>query len=441
MKGGSCVPGREGSIEEAMERALRPGKFIPYKGIFRFRRDLERVRDRIGKALRKGEAREAVRLFRVFLKRTYEKTREVDSLGGVLAEFFEDLFCAWVEARRAVGADPALTARFYLAWAERDPWAYFMDLHKGLVRVLDRPGFRAFTQLVREKVDSMPPGGGEDGPGYGRSHWVEVLKELFRAGGNAVGFLALCREEGMETEDFEVLAGIFESRGKPVEALGWLEKGLAFAAREGKGAGGEYRLQSLKKDLLVRLGRVREALALEWEDYKENPGPWAFADLMKLVPAEERGAWREKALAVGEKADLVWAVDLFLEQGEVERLAGRIRKGGVKALEERNRVLARRAAKALAKSHPDLSARLFRRLALSAVGRAGGSYKIALRDFERARDGFLAAGRAWEWKALVELVRRRHRYKRNLMPGFERIAAGGRAGEQGEGAGGKRGKP
>jgi hypothetical protein len=55
------------------------------------------------------------------------------------------------------------------------------------------------------------------------------------------------------------------------------------------------------------------------------------------------------------------------------------------------------------------------------------SYAFAVAQLERARNCYIAAGRADLWQDLVADIRHRHGRKISFMPGFLRVAAGGPA--------------
>ena len=423
-------------FDEATLKALQPGRFLgSTKEIFRLIRRLEGIQGKIRGILKRGRAGEALGLFWILLQKVLEKAPELGGSGGAYALFFEGLFCDWVRARQAAGADPRETARVYLAWAEKDNWGFFLDLHKNLVSVLDPPGFQAFLWAVRGKLASMAHGKGREGLGYDRAHWVEVLKCLLAGAGDAGAFLAFCRREGMNAGDFDALAGILEKQGERVEALAWVEEGLDHFARHGGGFWDCSRLEERKKRLLHLLGRKREVLALEWKTFQKSPCLSNFQDLMEAAPEEERPRWRERALAVGEKGSLGGALDLFLGLREWDRLARRVARAKLEELEELGWPLARKTAQALEGRHPGQAARIFGFLALSRLeGGSSRGYSIALRDFQRARDAYLEAGLESRWAALVEEARKRHGAKRRLMAGLEKIADGGgkRSEEAGE---------
>lgn len=46
----------------------------------------------------------------------------------------------------------------------------------------------------------------------------------------------------------------------------------------------------------AKQGRGGEALSGAWDEYREHPDRYAYADLMKYVPKAQRVAWHEKAM-------------------------------------------------------------------------------------------------------------------------------------------------
>ncbi len=81
------------------------------------------------------------------------------------------------------------------------------------------------------------------------------------------------------------------------------------------------------------------------------------------------------------------------------------------------------AAERLAKTHPDVAAKIFRALGMRIL-KAKNYYYAALSSFEKAQGCYRKAGLAVQWEALVAEIRREHHRKTGFMPGFERLVAG-----------------
>ena len=109
--------GKRDPIEGDIEVALNPGAFIPGRACSSFVTDLRRVATKVEKVNGTNPAR-AVELYETFLAGCYEKAHELDDSSGSFREFVGDLFCAWIKARQAAGADPNDTAARLLAWMD-----------------------------------------------------------------------------------------------------------------------------------------------------------------------------------------------------------------------------------------------------------------------------------------------------------------------------------
>jgi hypothetical protein len=72
-------------------------------------------------------------------------------------------------------------------------------------------------------------------------------------------------------------------------------------------------------------GGARTPCARPGRHTRRGPDEYAFADLMREVPAAGRARWRARALDAAGKADLESALRIFLAQKETARLADRLR--------------------------------------------------------------------------------------------------------------------
>lgn len=186
-----------------------------------------------------------------------------------------------------------------------------------------------------------------------------------------------------------------------------------------------YDLAKLKRDLLVKLGRGREALEAAWAEYRDHPSKYAYGDLMKYVPTAEHAVWHEKAMEAAGDSDLHSLIELLLETKELERLADLVRGSPDEALESVSHYATEPAAKRLEKTHPDVAARLWCAQGMRIVNtKKSKYYDAALSNFERARRCFERAGLVVEWQRVVEKVRFDHQRKAGFMAGFEEIVAG-----------------
>jgi uncharacterized Zn finger protein len=214
-------------------------------------------------------------------------------------------------------------------------------------------------------------------------------------------------------------------RSKPDQAFAWVDRGLALEKEQPHGSMAGHDLATLKRELLTKLGRHGDALEDAWTTFLENPSTFSYEDLMRFVPKAERAAWHAKAMLAAERAGLGSQIDLWLETREVERLASRLRTATDSEIEDLSHYRTEPAASRLAKSHPDVAAKVYRALGTRILNaKKSKYYDTALSHFENAQRCYERSDLHHEWTALVADVRRAHHRKAGFMAAFERLAAG-----------------
>jgi hypothetical protein len=417
-------------MERLIELALMPGRFISYHADFSFVEELSTVEKQLAILISTDPA-QAVSLYETFLAGCYEKAEEIDGSSGSFGQFVGELYCGWIKARQAAGADPDETAARLLAWMEDDPYGFCSDLEKEAAKALNRAGLAAFVKRIRERFDAAATAEPVPGESFGHSpdsarrRWGGILRTLYLRRKNVAAYWALAEETGITPEDCQALATMLAARRKAEEALTWVERGIALAKQTSSGSMAGSDLSALKRALLAKLGRANEALDAAWAEYREHPSTYSYDDLMKYVPKAERAGWREKALAAAMGTDLHSLIELLIETKELERLAEIVRRSTDDALASVTHYATEPAAKTLEKTHPDVAARLWCAQGMRVVNaKKSKYYDAALSNFERARRCFVKAGLVADWQRIVETVRSEHHRKTGFMPGFEEIVAG-----------------
>jgi hypothetical protein len=130
------APVERDPLEAAIETALRPGQFIDWRMESTFTSDLHRIAAQIDQLVLTDPER-AVRNYESFLTGSYEKAEEIDD-DGYFGLFVEALYCGWLKARQATGADPDKTASLLLDRMENDPYGYAYQLEREAVKALVR---------------------------------------------------------------------------------------------------------------------------------------------------------------------------------------------------------------------------------------------------------------------------------------------------------------
>jgi len=109
------------------------------------------------------------------------------------------------------------------------------------------------------------------------------LRVIYQHQGDVKAYLDFAQGTGLTAEDCLVLAEMLMAQDKPEAAYG---------------------LARLKREILMKLGRGREALDGAWANYREHPSKFSYDELMKYVPEAERAVWHAKALEAATEGDL-----------------------------------------------------------------------------------------------------------------------------------------
>lgn len=421
---------RRDALEAAIEAALRPGQFIGYRGDWDFVEDLEAVAGQLGTLVRTDPAR-AAGLYETFLAGCYEKAEEIDGSSGNFGMFVDKLFCGWITARQAARCDPSETAMLLLDRMENDPYCFAYQIERDAVKVLNREGLAAFERAVRRRFEgsagaqeAAEPGQRRD-PAAARRRWAEVLRAIYVQRRDLSSYMALCEETGMSGRDCLAIAGMLKARRKPDEALAWVDRGLALGKNRPEAAVAENDLATMKRNLLIQLGRSGEALEEAWAEFREQPNRFSYKELMRFVPASGRAAWHTKAMDAAGGADLGALIELWLQTKEMGRLVERPRAASDAELEGVSHHWTEPAAKRLSRGHPDVAAKVYRALGMRILNaKKSRYYDAALSNLQAAKGCYERAGLGHQWEAVAGEVRRLHSRKGGFMADFERLVAG-----------------
>ena len=417
-------------VEQRIEAALAPGRFVFDRACFSFVGDLEAVEREIADLVEVAPGR-AVALYEAFLAGCYEKADEVDDSSDSLGMFVTSLCCGWVQARQAAGAAADETATRLLEWVDDDPFGFCYRLERDVAKVLDAVGLAALASQVRTRLDKVSTAGLktesdeslERDPA--RRRLAEVLRTLYRQQGDLEAYLGLAQETGLTAADCHAVAVMLAARGAPGQALSWVERGIELDSTAPHSSFSGHELAALKPGLLKELGRDRETLEVVWARYRQQPSKYSYDDLMQLVPSPERAEWHERAIRAAMAADPSSLIGLLCETGEIERLAEVVRGSSDDALEAVSHYVLEPAATRLEQTQPGVAARLWRAVGMRVVN-AGKSkyYDAAIRGLARSRRCYEQAGLTADWQQVVSLVRGRHHRKIGFMLGFEAMVEG-----------------
>lgn len=370
-------------------------------------------------------------LYETFLAGCYEKAEELDDSSGNFGTFVDTLYCGWIKARQAARSNADETARLLLDRMENDPYGFAYNLERDAVKVMNKDGLAAFERRARARFDAKDATEQASArahrrdPAYACRRWGEVLRAIYTQQRDVRAYVALCEQTEPSAQDCLAVATMLKARRKRDEALAWVDRGLAVEKKHPHGSMAGHDLATMKRELLTKLGRSREALEEAWAEFREDPNKFSYQELMRFVPKAERAGWHAKAIDAAERAGLGSLLELGLETGEIKRPVERLRTATDAEIEALSHYRTEPAAKRLATSHPDVAAKVYRALGMRMLNaKKSKYYGAALSNFRAAKRCYERSGLHRDWEALVADVRRAHHRKAGFMADFERLVAG-----------------
>jgi hypothetical protein len=424
------MPSKKDPLIGEIGRELMPGHFFRRDEVSDLVTNLDGMHRKLEVLVKAGEAARAVRLYETMLSGVYAKIEEADDECD-LAMLFHRLACGWIRARQAAGLPGEETIRQLLSWMKNDDYGFCYEIEKEVVKALDRKGQQLFIGHFQQLVENaLPaPANGAAKAIFDYENDVRLpamsLKDIYQSLCDAPAYAALCGQLGFSPRDCERLAEMEIAKKHWPRALEWVEKGITLEPTRDWRNESSHSLKELKPEILLHLGRKKDALALAWSEFQGNPGEFTYEDLMRYAPRSEKAIWHERAMAVAAGAGLGEFISLCVRAKEWERLGQRVHSAKPVELEALSHYCTEPAANALAKKNPLAAAKLYRALGLRILG-AGKSkyYDAALDHFEKARKLYCGTGQSSDWEALAGTVRNAHSRKRGFLAAFEQIASG-----------------
>ncbi|MFC1583990.1 DUF6880 family protein [Fibrobacterota bacterium] len=415
------------ALEKETERVLKLGQYISYNSAWDFVEDLEKIDVKI-KTFQKNNPKESVVLYELFLSGCYEKFEEIDDSGDNLGMFIDGLFCDWIDARQKAKADPEETIKQILNWMENDNYGVTYNLEKDIVKVLRKKELEYFKNIIQDrfnaaiKKESPKRKQCPDFSANVRNN-ADILKEIFKKTKNIAAYEDLTNKIGMEPRDCRNFAEIYKMKKKWNEALAWVEKGLDLGKKGSFGSQYAYDLDVLKKDLLLKLGKKKDALQYSWEEYQQFPSEFTYEDFMKYVPNNKRGQWHKKAMEVAQKAPIMHTIDLFLKVKEYGLLKTKIDSATPKNIEELGHYLLEPVAEVLEKRKElSTAGKVYKALGMRIINRGKSKYyDIAIGHFSKLKQIYLQLNQKQSWMRFANTVKKNHSRKKSFMEDFEKI--------------------
>lgn len=422
---------RKDPLLSEIERSLEPGSFISYGESWGFVNGLENTRDKIDGLVKQGDAARAVSLFETFMAGCYEKMEEIDDSDGSMGDFFEDLFCSWINARQKAKLSPEETVKQILKMVKSDDYGLCCDIEKKIAHILNKKELSIFENIISNRVEDAlsskkpKPDQTTNKFSYHVQYDADILKNIYISRNDLNSYFTLCDKTGMTPKDCEAIAKIYMLKKEWKEALSFVNKGLTLEKEKKWHNQSSYGLSGLKRELLSKLGYKGEALLTAWTDFKKYPSEYSYKELMKYTPKKDKKQWHDKAIIEAKEKSLPEFIELCTITKEWDILAEHILNVKHQDLESIGHYKTEKSAKKLSKTHPAASAKLYRALGIRIlISKKSKYYHYALDHFEKAKNLYQKSRLQEEWTSVVKTVRENHSRKYSFIGDFEELVKG-----------------
>jgi len=309
--------------------------------------------------------------------------------------------------------------------------------------------WREVTAALEEKLRQVGvPQSGRFSDTYRRGRVMTWLLNAYGRSGEQQKVIPLLEEEADRCRSYDALVKALLEVGERDRARQWCIRGFGKTIEDAPGIA--TGLQGRLRQMAEEDGRFDLAAAYRAEDFFERPAEEAFVDLRRA--AEEVDAWpkvRDGILAFlrtgkrptgGGKGKSAWPLPgpevkkpEPREKFRMESFPNREMLIEIALLEQRHddavalyRELAEtrrwswrideRLAKAVAKSHPEVSLQIWKSIADRLIGKVKPkAYQEAAGYLRQMHKVYERTGRLADWKALLTSLRAQHKAKRRLM--------------------------
>jgi uncharacterized Zn finger protein len=383
------------SLAAAIDDAAFVGSFVRWDDRTHAER-LDAVLDAIERRLALGHAGEVVRLAERFVIAVEAQLENVDDSSGAVGTTLTRAEALHLAACEQASPDPvALAERLFELETSTDLFDSALDTY---AEVLGAAGCARYAELAQAAWVT------------GTRSWTlaQIMERL--AGGDVDRLVEIKARTLEHSWDYLEIARLLRDAGRPHDAIGWAERGVAARA--------DARLREFLADCYRDAGRPADALAQRVATFREQPTLAAYRALH--AEAAPLGRWPEEraaAMAVLEQLPRrMWPRDrsvlvaVLLSEGDVARAWDEAHAGDC------SRDLWRVLARERAPRRPADTVGVYRRLLAATIDlRNDTGYDGAVELLDELHALLSAHGHEAAHVALVTELREVHRRKRNLI--------------------------
>jgi hypothetical protein len=133
----------------------------------------------------------------------------VNDSSGRFGAFGGSLFCGWVSARQAAGADPADTVARLLAWLDSDQYGLCSGIETDIASALDHAGRAAWAAHIERLLDAgsqQSQKTARPNPAYALRRFDTMLRAIYVAQRDVDAYLTVADRAGLTVQDCQAVA-------------------------------------------------------------------------------------------------------------------------------------------------------------------------------------------------------------------------------------------
>ena len=287
-------------IRRELRNAIYIRGFVDYYEAASYAEDVETAIDSLRDLIDQGHADEVVHLAEEAVTLLEDALNNVDDSDGNLNEVIDDLPRIHFDACLAAAPDPIALAERLFQLELNSGYGFFYKAVETHADVLGDAGIRHFGRLARQEWEKVAPapGGLRDrrrsysSSDYKRSKLQRMIEAALDPLEDLEAIVEIRKRDLSGPESYLAIASLYREQEQFEQALKWAEEGFEVFRDSYR----DYAIRTYLIALYEELGRDKEAMALQWEDFTRSPSLEAYQRLLVRAGGVDEAEWRSRAL-------------------------------------------------------------------------------------------------------------------------------------------------
>ena len=313
------------AVQKAFEKAVQVRRFVHYREMTSYARDVDDAIDSIEQLLQDGQPAAVIELCESALRWLIEAMGSVDDSDGHMSELRDRLQDIHYKACQEAKPEPVALAARLFHWELHGEFDVFSDAVSRYGDMLGLKGMKAYRKFAEAEWENVPVQAANARASEWGKHFriTRIMETLARLSGDTEALVAVMSRDLSHTYDYLRIAELYGKASQHDKALEWAEQGLKAFPKMTDG-----RLREFAADEYHRCRRHDEAMNLMWAGYVEAAG---FGKLPNAQTARQESGGLEGvagARTVGNSA-----AHRICPPGEPQESSARLDAGGWRPFE------------------------------------------------------------------------------------------------------------